>query len=79
MRILVTDRSEKSREALDTLEEMKIDFFEITIEKIARINFEVPLLLAPEGRFEGLDLVKMYSKAEKNGFHEMLVNKRTSR
>jgi hypothetical protein len=74
MRILITDDSTNCLEAIEMLKAMKIDFFQISIDKISQSNFEVPTLLAPEGRFEGINLVKMYSKAEKNGFHKMIEN-----
>ena len=72
MRVLITDDSPNSREASEDLRKKKIVFIEIPIEKISQVDFEVPLLLAPEGRFEGVNLVKAYSKAEENGFHKKL-------
>ena len=77
MRVLITDGSPNSLEAAEDLRKKKISFVELSIEKISQVDFKVPMLLAPEGRFEGVNLVKAYSKAEVNGFHKKLEKKTT--
>ena len=77
MRILITDRTKSSQEAVENLKKMKVSFVEISVEKISPVNFKIPVLLAPEGRFEGVESVKMYLKAERNGFNKKLENPTT--
>ncbi len=72
LRVLITDESRHSREAKDTLVAMDIPFYEISIDRISANNYKIPTLLTPEGTFEGIELVKVYSVAEKNGFHKMV-------
>ena len=73
MRILIIDDSRNCAEAVDIFEKMEIPFVRISIEEIAHNNFELPTLLAPEGKFEGIPSIKMYTEAEKNGFHKMIA------
>ena len=68
MRVLITDGSRHSHEAKETLQQMEISFLEISIDRISSNHLKIPTLLTPEGTFEGVDLVKMYSTAEKNPF-----------
>lgn len=72
MRVLIIDDSRNCTEAIETFKKMEIPFVIVSIDKIAQTNFELPTLLAPEGRFEGIHSVKMYTEAEKNGFHKMI-------
>jgi len=73
MRVLIIDDSRNCAEAVETFKKMEIPFETISIDKISHNNFELPTLLAPEGRFEGIHSVKMYTKAEKNGFHKLIA------
>lgn len=72
IRILIIDESKSSQEAREILRTGKIDFMEIHSEKLSQLNFHIPTLLAPEGQFEGIELVKKYTTAENNGFHKKL-------
>ena len=72
MRFLVVDKSKESQQAIRILKDKQINFEVIPIEQSFTNNFKVPLLLTPEGRFEGIDLVRTYTKAEENGFHKKL-------
>lgn len=72
-RVLIIDDSNQSKEAIQVLRNMEISFVCISREKIAQTNFKLPTLLAPEGKFEGIFSVKMYSEAERNGFHKMIA------
>ena len=77
-RLLITDNSPNSQEAFKILKKKNIDFIEIPIKTISSSNFKAPTLLAPEGRFEGIDFVKAYTKAEENGFHKRLETSTTT-
>lgn len=70
MRVLITDESSHSLEARNVLEAQKIDFTEVSVEKISFSSGAMPVLLAPEGRFEGIASVSMYVRAEMNGVHK---------
>ena len=72
MRILIVENTASSRKAFEMLKKRRIEFTEIHVEDLTQVNFHIPLLLAPEGKFEGLDLVQIYANAELNGFHKKL-------
>ncbi|GAG15051.1 unnamed protein product [marine sediment metagenome] len=71
-RILITDETESSKKVLEILREIDIQFTEIRVGELSQTDFLLPTLIAPEGRFEGEQLVQVYAKAEKNGFHKKI-------
>lgn len=73
MRVLIIDDSRNCAEAVNIFEQMEIPFVIVPIEDIAHNNFELPTLLTPEGKFEGIPSIKMYTEAEKKGFHKMIA------
>ncbi len=70
LRVLVTDESSFSLKAKEILKIGKIGFTELSCDSVSSSSSTPPYLLAPEGRFEGVQSVSMYVRAEKNGIHK---------